>query len=133
MKIVTHLITASLVFASMHAFSMGSKPPADNGVCASPCRIYAGKSYKTTVRKGEALALVLDQRNGRGWSFESYSDELLEQTPEGHPLPENPEWTVIYFTAKEIGSGIIQLKSGEIRSPPDQNDWLSSQISVDIN
>lgn len=128
------LLFGGLLSLSMQelASGMGSKPPKDESVCTSPCRVYAGRNYKTSLKNGEVLALVLDQRDGRGWNFESYPSELLEQTPEGHPLPDNPEWTVIYFTARAPGTGDIQMKSGTIVYPPDDSNWTPSKISVEI-
>lgn len=132
MKTTKWMMTAVLALGASASYAMGAKSPAKSGVCDNPCVIPPGATRKVTIGRGTALGLVLDQRNGRGWEVESYPTPMFEEAPEGHPLPSNPEWTVIYFTAHASGRASIQLKSGAIDYPPNTTNWVPSTVEVEV-
>lgn len=132
MKKWNGILAAAAMLAASGTFAMGAKSPAKSGVCENPCVIPPGATRKVTIGRGATLGLVLDQRDGRGWSVESYPQPMFEEAPEGHPLPSDPEWTVIYFTAHESGRANIELKSGPITYPPDATTWTPSTVQVEV-
>jgi hypothetical protein len=120
-----------LAFVSLPAFADGWCPDVKP---AQEIRVKPKHNYTANLKGGEILKLVLDQSNGRLWSFESYPENLVEMTPEGCPDPDNVEDTWIFFTAlKDVeGTGAIELKTKISDGDPDMSHADASRIDVTV-
>lgn len=123
-------ILALLLF-SLPAFADGWCPDVKP---AQTIRVKPKHNYQTSLKGGEILKLILDQSNGRLWSFESYPENLIEMTPEGCPDPDNIEDTWIFFTTLSDvqGTGAIQLKTKISDGDPDYSKADSSQVDLEV-